>query len=78
MFRCSSVNVRTGVTSDYKDDVDFFCVYVPELDKCYLIDILIANKSEMTLRLSATKNNQDHLAHWAKDFELCQATFRSS
>lgn len=40
-----------------KDEVDIYCVYIPELDKCFYFNPKDFNKSA-TLRKEPTKNNQ--------------------
>lgn len=74
LFRCSSVNVRTGITSCYKGQVEYFGVFVPELNSCYLVPIDHANETEMSFRIEPTKNNQDAYAKWAEDYKITNIT----
>jgi PD-(D/E)XK endonuclease len=50
-----------------KRQVDVFCVYCPELDKCYYFKAEDTNIS-MTLRISAPKNNQSKNVRFANDY----------
>lgn len=54
----------------YTNDVDFFAVYSPDLRKIYLIPITHVKDTENSLRLVATKNNQEMHVKWATDYEL--------
>ena len=69
-FRVSSVNIRTRITEGYHGQIELFGVFVPELNKCYLVPIEKAGQSAMYLRLTPTKNNQDKGINWARDYEL--------
>lgn len=67
-----SANIITGEVRTYKGEVDYFGVYCPQLDKCYLIpeeDVSPSGKA-IRLRVDPPKNNQTSKAHWAKDYEI--------
>jgi PD-(D/E)XK endonuclease len=50
-----------------KRQVDVICVYCPETDKCYYFKAEDVNLS-MTLRISATRNNQSKKVRFADDY----------
>jgi hypothetical protein len=62
-----SSHIRTRYTSS---QIDYFAVYCPENDKCYLVDVNIVGINVMLLRLKLPKNNQYTNVRWARDYEL--------
>ncbi|MGH2498225.1 MAG: group I intron-associated PD-(D/E)XK endonuclease [Ktedonobacteraceae bacterium] len=54
----------------YKGQCEYFAVYVEELRKVYLILVDEVGASNITLRLTPSKNNQEKDIRWAKDYEL--------
>ncbi len=46
------------------------CEYVEVLNKVYFIPVDEVGTAQATLRLIATKNNQEKNVRWAKDYEL--------
>ena len=48
--------------------VDLYCVYCPDTDRCYYVDIR-ACRTNMFLRLEPSRNAQRKGIHWAKDHE---------
>jgi hypothetical protein len=67
-YHYNGVNNRSGTRrQDYFGQVDYFAVYVEDLQKVYLIP---TDHATGTLRLKETKNNQEKLVRWAKDYEL--------
>lgn len=50
-----------------KRQVDVFCVYCPDLDKCYYFKTEDINVS-LTLRISSPKNNQSKNIRFADDY----------
>ena len=50
-----------------KAQVDLYCIYCPDTDECYYIDPE-AFGSNVTLRVSAPKNNQTQNVKFASDF----------
>jgi hypothetical protein len=55
---------------NYSGQCDYFCVYVEELNKIYLLPVDDVGTSLATLRLVPSKNNQEKHVRWAKDYEL--------
>ena len=51
-----------------KDEIDMYCLYCPDTDRCYWIDPKKFDCS-VTLRLEDTKNNQQEGVNMASDFE---------
>lgn len=47
--------------------VDVFCIYCPETDKCYYFKVEDVNVS-LTLRISPPKNNQSKRVRFADDY----------
>ena len=54
----------------YANDVDYFAVYSPDLQKVYLIPIAHIGNTENCLRLVPTGNNQSKHVRYAADYEL--------
>ena len=54
----------------YENDVDYFAVYSPDMQKVYLLPITHVNNTTNFLRLIPTANNQEKHVKWAKDYEL--------
>ncbi len=50
-----------------KSQVDIYCVYCPETDKCYYFDPSQLGHS-LTLRVNTPKNNQTMNVHFAADY----------
>ena len=50
-----------------KDQIDLFCVYCPDTDKCYYFDPKSV-QSYFTIRIEAPKNNQSIGINLADDF----------
>ena len=50
-----------------KDQVDLFCVYCPDTDRCYYFDAREVNVS-LSLRIAAPKNNQSKNVKFADDY----------
>ncbi len=70
LFNVCSINLRTQVSEDYHGQVEYFGVFVSELNKCYLVPIKDTGSSIMSLRLVPTKNNQVKRIWWASDYEI--------
>lgn len=51
-----------------KSEVDLICIYCPDTEKCYYVDLKKYN-SGISLRLDPTKNGQKKSIHYLKDFE---------
>src|SRR5258706_12423111 len=58
------------VRKHYRDDVEYFAVYSPDLQKTYLIPITDVGDTMNALRLVPTKNNQAKHVRWAAEYEL--------
>ena len=54
----------------YRGQCEYFAVYVEALNKVYFIPVDEVGKSQVTLRLTPTKNGQEKHVRWAKDYEL--------
>ena len=53
------------------DEVDAYAAYCPDVDRCYFIPFdACAGRTQVLLRLSPTKNNQQLGINWARDFEF--------
>jgi len=71
LFYTSSSIVRSKMKKrSYVGEVEFFAVYCPQNDKCYLIPIEATKTSVCSLRLNAPKNKQIKGILWAKDYEM--------
>ncbi len=52
-------------------EVDSFAPYCADVDRCYFLPYeLLSGRSQIQLRLNATKNNQSAGVNWAKDYEF--------
>lgn len=54
-FSVSSQHILTGKRFNYKENIDYFGVYCPALDECYLVPVEITGKSECVLRTELPK-----------------------
>lgn len=52
-----------------KNEIDLYCIYCPETDKCYYFDPSKYEKS-FTLRIDKPKNNQTKGVNYCSDFLL--------
>jgi hypothetical protein len=64
--RCNGDNIWYN----YKKQIDYFAIYCPELDSCYVISVDDVPDTECSLRIDPPKNNQKKGITWAKDFVL--------
>jgi prevent-host-death family protein len=56
------------------DEIDALGVYCADLDRCYLLPVeLVAGRSQLYLRITATKNGQRAALHWAAEYEFAGA-----
>jgi hypothetical protein len=81
-LQCKSARVMNGslyfhtcshtgnVPVDYRDQIDAFAVYSPELDRVYLVPVRDAPVRGCTLRLDAPRNGQLTGIRWAFDYEV--------
>jgi hypothetical protein len=51
-----------------KNEVDIFCVYCPETDKCYYIKLSDFRSESVVLRVEPPKNNQRSNVNMAEDY----------
>ncbi len=59
-------------------EIDAIAGYAPETDRCYLIPIQeVAGHKTISLRLTATRNNQAERVRWARDYELLASLRRN-
>lgn len=68
-FRSNYCKSSGVVSKDVnKMDIDYYCVYCPDTDKCYYFDPKDYNKT-VTLRYNKTSNNQTKNVKYLSDFE---------
>ena len=70
---CSSTIIRRSVVGkNYKGDIEFFGVYCPQNNKCYLVPITEVSNSATkgSLRVDPTKNKQNYRCKYARDYEI--------
>ncbi len=69
---CSSSVHRGGGRRTYEGQIDYFGVYCPDTDKCYLVPVgdVVGRTRGASLRLSPTRNNQVRGVRWASDYEI--------
>ena len=68
VFRTCS---NTGnVRKDYRDEIDAFGVYSPELDRTFLVPLRDTTITTCSLRLDPTANGQVKGTRLAADYEL--------
>jgi hypothetical protein len=52
-------------------EIDAIAAYAPDTDRCYLVPIeQVEERSQISLRVGPTRNNQARGVHWAKDYEM--------
>jgi hypothetical protein len=70
-FRTCSSAARGGEKhKPYVGDVDFFGVYCPQTDKCYLVPISDVGTSGTHLRVGEPGNAQRKGVRWARAYEI--------
>ena len=70
VFNCKSQHSVSGGNKIMKytpEEIDFF---MTEFENEYYLIPCDRSKNEMRLRFKPTKNNQDHKAHFAKDYKF--------
>jgi len=74
VFNTVNIGVRPGRNHhirNYIGDAEIFAVYVPDIEKVYMVPVeMTSHASKGYLRLAPTKNNQKKNIVWASDFEL--------
>ena len=54
-----------------ENEIDAVAAYCAELDTCYLLPrSMSVNRAAVQLRMAPTRNNQNRLINWAKDYEF--------
>ena len=67
---CSSSYHRNGKKQSYVNQIEYFGVYCPDNDTCYLIpEIKVNNKDACKLRIDIPKKANSRFV-WAKDYIL--------
>lgn len=61
--------VSTHDKKRYDGEADLFCVYCPDNHKFYLLNVAGLAK-QVSLRVSAPKNNQKKKMLWARNYEI--------
>jgi hypothetical protein len=69
-FAAASNNWYRGTTRDYKGQVEVFAVYLPDLDKVYIVDVDKGPKKACTVRLKAPRQRTSPRYRWASDHEF--------
>lgn len=59
-----------GMQRDYRGEVEYFGVYSPELDRCFLVPVGHVPSRGAHLRLEPTRNNQHRGIRWAVEYLL--------
>jgi len=73
LFRTVSVHSQGTHRRTYEGEVDFFGVYCPDNQTCYLVPAESLPKEMASLRLTPPRNGQTHGIRWARDYELTAA-----
>lgn len=66
-IKCSHTKRGTIRRHMTPEDVDIFCIYCPDTDKCYFVES--DNRKSIMLRIIDSINNQKCNINHAKDFE---------
>lgn len=61
---------RRASVKGYRGEAEYFGVYSPDTNKCYLVPVDAVPIANARLRLTSSRNNQEKGVRWAKDFEL--------
>lgn len=61
---------RDKTFRDYREDIDLFAAYCPQLEKIYLVPVADAASRHCYLRIEPTQNGQTKGIRWAADYEL--------
>lgn len=69
-WNAHSVDRSTHVKTHYRDQVDFFGVWVPETSKTYLVPVTDVPTSEGCLRVDPARNGQVSGVRWANQYEI--------
>lgn len=55
---------------DYRGQIEYFAAYSPDTGKVYLLPEDHVETTQVTLRLTLPKNNQEKNVKWARDYEI--------
>jgi hypothetical protein len=73
-FATCSVDSRSKqggcVRRGYQGEVEFFGVYCPHNDKCYLVPVAKAPRFQCNLRIDPPRNGQKTRLIWAENYEI--------
>lgn len=69
-FHTASVRDHGRYRRHYRDDADYFAVYCPDTNRCYLVPVDAVGTAMGSLRVDAARNGQRHGIMPAKDFEI--------
>ena len=70
-FKTSGAAEWGRKSHNYHGKAEWFGVYAPDTGKIYMIGVADAGKgSELHLRLTPSRNNQEKNIRWAKDYEI--------
>ena len=69
-FELASYNWNTKERKGYKGQIDYFGVYCPENNKCYLVPIDKVGKRHKSLRVEQSKNNQTKNTEDGEQYEI--------
>ena len=67
---CNATTNEQRPHGNYKGQIEFFAVYSPDLDKCYLVPIDEVGITQANLRIAEAKSKQQKKIRWAKDYEI--------
>jgi hypothetical protein len=72
IFNTQSIRTNRNGTyfRGYEGEIELFAVYCHELQRLYAVPVEVAAKTQGTLRVDPTVNNQTRRIVWASDFEL--------
>ncbi|HZY86197.1 MAG TPA: group I intron-associated PD-(D/E)XK endonuclease [Gemmataceae bacterium] len=74
VFNPCSIDSRSKaggcVRKGYADQIEFFGVYCPETNKCYLVPVGDAPTNTCSLRIDPPQNGQKALIRWAGPYEI--------
>lgn len=68
--RSTRVNTRKTFSRDYVGEVELFLIYCPDTDRIYAVPVDEAPAGYGHLRVDPTRNGQESLIRWARDYEL--------
>lgn len=70
VFSSCSSNHRNGKKYPYANQIEYFGIYCPDLDSCYLIpEKSVTNKDTCRLRVDMPRKNNSRFI-WARDYIL--------